>query len=151
MNTKEFALYLPRICKLPLAVEFDYYTVILPVITGKKTRLSHICNTSLYPKLRLRRSITCIYGIWYPWKAPHQHFFCNALLAMLHTSALFANQNSACKELYCTKGIFITTDGLLFQIQMSEHNSLLCGGKLHDNLFLILSQFYSMLPYHLGN
>ena len=26
-----------------------------------------------------------------------------------------------------------TTDSLLFQIQMSEHNSLLCGGELHDN------------------
>ena len=26
------------------------------------------------------------------------------------------------------------TDSLLFQIQMSEHNLLLCGGELHDNL-----------------
>ena len=30
------------------------------------------------------------------------------------------------------------TDSLLFQIQMSEHNSLLCG-ELHDTPFLILS------------
>ena len=29
---------------------------------------------------------------------------------------------------------------------MSEHNSLLCGGQLHDNLFLILSQLSSTLP-----
>ena len=43
------------------------------------------------------------------------------------------------------------TDSLLFQIQMSEHNSLLCGGELHDNLFLILSQLSSTLSYHLGN
>ena len=34
------------------------------------------------------------------------------------------------------------TDSLLFQIQMSEHNLLSCGGELHDNLFLILSQHY---------
>ena len=47
---------------------------------------------------------------------------------------------------YCNKGIVITTDGLLFQIQMSEHNSLLCGGEQHDNLFLILSQLSS--HYH---
>ena len=32
------------------------------------------------------------------------------------------------------------TDSLLFQIQMGEHTSLLCGGEQHDNLFLILSQ-----------
>ena len=38
-------------------------------------------------------------------------------------------------------------DSLLFQIQMSEHNSLLCG-ELHDNLFLILSQSSSTLSYH---
>ena len=36
------------------------------------------------------------------------------------------------------------TDCLLFQIQMSEQNTLLCGGELHDNLFLILRQ----LSYH---
>ena len=35
--------------------------------------------------------------------------------------------------MHCKKGIVITTDSLLFQIQMSEHNSLLCGGELHDN------------------
>ena len=27
------------------------------------------------------------------------------------------------------------TDSLLFQIQMSEHNSLPCGGELHDTSF----------------
>ena len=32
------------------------------------------------------------------------------------------------------------TNSLLFQIQMSEQNPLLCGGEPHDNLFLILSQ-----------
>ena len=32
------------------------------------------------------------------------------------------------------RGIVITTDSLLFWIQMSEQNSLLCGGELHDNL-----------------
>ena len=52
---------------------------------------------------------------------------------------------------HCKKGIVITTDSLLFQIQMSEHNSLLCGGELHDNLSLILSQLFSTLSYHLGN
>ena len=31
------------------------------------------------------------------------------------------------------KGIVITTDSLLFQIQMNEHNSLLCGGELHPH------------------
>ena len=31
----------------------------------------------------------------------------------------------------------ITTDSWLFQIQMSAHNSLLCGGEPYDNLFLI--------------
>ena len=53
--------------------------------------------------------------------------------------------------IHCKEGIVITTDSLLFQIQMSEHNSLPCGGKLHDNLFLILSQLSSTLSYHLGN
>ena len=48
-------------------------------------------------------------------------------------------------------GIVIMTDSLLFQIQVSEHNSLLCGGELHDNLFLILSQLSSALSYRLGN
>ena len=43
------------------------------------------------------------------------------------------------------------TDGLLFDIQMSEHNSLLCGGEPHDSLFLILSQLSSTLSYHLGS
>ena len=43
------------------------------------------------------------------------------------------------------------TDSLLFQIQMSEHKSLLWGGELHDNLFLILSQLFSTISYHLGN
>ena len=38
----------------------------------------------------------------------------------------------------------MTTDSLLFWIQMSEHNSSLCG-ELHDNLFLILSQLSSTL------
>jgi len=33
---------------------------------------------------------------------------------------------------------------------MSEQNSLLGGGELHDNLFLILSQL-SSTSYHLGN
>ena len=51
---------------------------------------------------------------------------------------------------HCKKGIVIMTDSLLFQIQMSEHNSLLCG-ELHDNLFLILSQLSSTFSYHLGN
>ena len=45
----------------------------------------------------------------------------------------------------------MTTNSLLFQIQMSEHNSLLCGGELHDNLFLILSQPSSTLSHHLIN
>ena len=54
-------------------------------------------------------------------------------------------------HLHCKKGIVITTDSLPFQIQMSEHNSLPCGGELHDNLFLILSQLSSTLSYHLGN
>ena len=53
--------------------------------------------------------------------------------------------------LHCKKGIVITTDSLLFQIPMSEHNSLLCEGELNDNLFLILSQLSSTLSYHLGN
>ena len=52
---------------------------------------------------------------------------------------------------HCKEGIVITTESLLFQIQMSEHNSLPCGGELHDNLFLILSQLSSTLSYHLGN
>ena len=47
--------------------------------------------------------------------------------------------------------IVVTTDSLLFQIQMSEHNLLPCGGELHDNLFLILSQLSSTFSYHLGN
>jgi len=42
------------------------------------------------------------------------------------------------------------TDSLLFHIQTSEHNLLLCG-ELHNNLFLILCQLYSTLSYHLGN
>ena len=29
---------------------------------------------------------------------------------------------------HCKKGVVMTTNSLLFQIQMSEHNSLLCGG-----------------------
>ena len=29
----------------------------------------------------------------------------------------------------------LTTDSLLFQIQMSEHNSLLCGGELYMTIF----------------
>ena len=41
------------------------------------------------------------------------------------------------------EGIVITTDSLLFQT--SEYNSLLCGGELHDNLLLILSQRSSTL------
>ena len=36
--------------------------------------------------------------------------------------------------IYFKKGIVITTDSLLLKIQMSEHNSLLCGGEVHDNL-----------------
>ena len=44
------------------------------------------------------------------------------------------------------KGVVITTDSLLSQIQMSEHNSLLCGGELHDNFYHILSQLSS--HYH---
>ena len=40
----------------------------------------------------------------------------------------------------------MTTNSLLSQIQMSEHNSLLCGGELCDNLYHILSQFSS--HYH---
>ena len=53
--------------------------------------------------------------------------------------------------IHCKEEIVIMTDSLLFQIQMSEHNSLPCGGELHDNLFLILSQLSSTLSYHLGN
>ena len=53
--------------------------------------------------------------------------------------------------MYCKEGIVITTYSLLFQIQMSEHNSLPCEGELQDNLFLILSQLSSTLSYHLGN
>ena len=41
------------------------------------------------------------------------------------------------------KGIAITTDSL-FQIQMSEHNSLVCGVKLYDNL----SSFSANFPPH---
>ena len=52
---------------------------------------------------------------------------------------------------HCKEEIVITTDSLLFQIQMSEHNSLPCGGELHNNLFLILSQLSSTLSYRLGN
>ena len=44
------------------------------------------------------------------------------------------------------KRIVITTDSLLFQIHMSEHNLLRCG-ELHDNLFLILSQLSSTSSY----
>ena len=51
---------------------------------------------------------------------------------------------------HCKRGIVITTE-CLFQIQMSEQNTLLCGGELHDNRFLILSQLSSPLSYHLGN
>ena len=32
---------------------------------------------------------------------------------------------------------------------MSEHNSLLCGGELHDSLFLILSQLSCTTPWQL--
>jgi len=42
------------------------------------------------------------------------------------------------------------SNSLLFQIQMSEHYSLLCGGEPHDNLFLILSQLPSTSSYYLG-
>ena len=38
------------------------------------------------------------------------------------------------------------TDSLLSQNQMSEHNSLLCGGELHDNLFSFSANF--PLHYH---
>ena len=53
------------------------------------------------------------------------------------------NFQAPCMHAHCEKGIVILTDSLLLQIQMSEHNSLLCGGELHDNLFLILSQLSS--------
>ena len=43
------------------------------------------------------------------------------------------------------------TECLLFQIQMSEQNTLLCGAELQDNLFLILRQLSSTLSYHLSN
>ena len=65
---------------------------------------------------------------------------------------LSSRSSAAYRAIYhCKKGIVITTDSLLFQIQMSEHNSLLCGEELHDNLSLILSQLSSTLSYHLGN
>ena len=35
------------------------------------------------------------------------------------------------------------TDSLLLQIQTSEHNSLLCGGELHDNF----SSFSANFPH----
>ena len=54
-------------------------------------------------------------------------------------------------RLHYKRGIVIMTECLLFLIQMSEQNTLLCGGELHDNLFLILSQLSSTLSYHLSN
>ena len=42
------------------------------------------------------------------------------------------------------------TECLLFQIQMREQNTLLCGGELHDNLFLILRKLSSTLSYRAG-
>jgi len=45
--------------------------------------------------------------------------------------------------LHCKEGIVITTDSL-FQIQLSEHNSLPCGGELHA----IFSSFSANFPPH---
>ena len=42
------------------------------------------------------------------------------------------------------------TECLLFQIQMNEQNTLLCGGELRDNLSLILRQLPSTLSYILA-
>ena len=61
-----------------------------------------------------------------------------------HLSTIEAHQ-AVYEGLHCKEGIVITADSLLFQIQMSEHNSLPCGEELHDNLFLTLSQLSSTL------
>ena len=46
---------------------------------------------------------------------------------------------------HCKEGIVITTDSLLLQIQMSEHNLLLCGGELYMTIF---SSFSANFPPH---
>ena len=66
-------------------------------------------------------------------------------------SVKLAKQTNNKTSIHCKRGIVIATDSLLFQTQMSEKKLLLCGGELHDNLFLILSQLSSTLSYHLGN
>ena len=45
-----------------------------------------------------------------------------------------------------TSAFYSTTDSLLFQTQMSDQNLLLCGGELHENLFLILSFLHILIP-----
>ena len=61
----------------------------------------------------------------------------------------FSKLNSQVSKLsliHCKRGIVVTNECLLFQIQMSEQNTLLGGGELQDNLFLILRQHSS--HYH---
>ena len=93
----------------------------------------------------------------------HNVWFINSLytenLCRLHTVCGLCIHPIRCsftgsctsESTYTVKKELSTTDSLLFQIQMSEHNSLPRGGELHDNLFLILSQLSSTLSYHLGN
>ena len=49
------------------------------------------------------------------------------------------------------RGIAIATENWLFQIQMSEHNLLLCEGELHDNIFLILHIIMAINSVHASN
>ena len=72
------------------------------------------------------------------------------LITTITPHALISYSTILCHTLHCKRGIVITTECLLFQIQMSEQNTLLCG-ELHDNLFLILRQLSSTLSYHLSN
>ena len=91
---------------------------------------SLLCGGELHDSLFLILSQLSCTTPWQLYVSIHQVglLICNKhdKLMVKMTILFFTVYNL--QYLHCKEGIVIMTDSLLFQIQMSEHNSLLCGG-----------------------
>ena len=108
-----------------------------------------ICFSPFKPYLQLRETLLNNRSKSFSYlPSLQQQLFRPHFFLLQHQSIVKQNSTSMCTDLitsiHCKRRIVIMTDCLLFQIQMSQQNTLLC---VEENYMTIFSSFSANIPH----
>ena len=142
-------VYIP-VCIHSLAQINLAYTYMLAIVPSSKFSLMSAkkCSASCMSLPNLHRPCISVHYIWYDWQAPSWelnlyqidfYIVWNNGWIIHNTPPTFWTWKPL--QLPCKRHCHYNWQ-FFFQIQVSEHNSLLCGGELHDTFSAKFYQHY---------